>query len=158
MSKSQIRIEQAVGNPDRIVGTILRTLPEYFGFESAIVDYCENARDEKYTTFVALSENADAMGFAMMVLNSDTTAELWVMGVLPAFHSRGIGARLVEAVETEARKRACKYLLVKTIGPSQNDPNFLKTFKFYLKQGFELLMECDFLWAGSSCALLLKKL
>ena len=80
------------------------------------------------------------------------------MAVLREFHGKGIGAKLVDAVETEARKKKCKYMLVKTVGPSQNDPNYFKTFNFYLKQGYELLMECDFIWVGSFCAMLLKKL
>lgn len=48
--------------------------------------------------------------------------------------------------------------MARTIGPSQNDPNYLKTFNFYLHNGYSMLVEYDFVWKGDYCAFMVKKL
>lgn len=141
-----------------MVGQILRALPEYFGFEAGIVDFCEAARKMKNTTYAAITDDGTRAGFLLLTMNNNMTAEIWVMGVLPEFHGHGIGKALLERAETESRKRGRRYIMARTIGPSQNDPNYLKTFNFYLHNGYSMLVEYDFVWKGDYCAFMVKKL
>jgi GNAT superfamily N-acetyltransferase len=151
-------VKEQVYSADRIVGLVLRKLPDYFGSEAAILGYCKNARMPAYKTFVASGERGQTVGFAMLVMNNSMTAELWVMGVVPDFHGHGVGSSLVARLETEARKRGARYMMVKTIGPSQKDANFLRTFSFYLMNGYAMVVEYDNIWKGDQCAILVKKL
>jgi GNAT superfamily N-acetyltransferase len=89
------------------------------------------------TTFgrtTTCAKNGAKVGFSMLVMNSSQTAEVWVMGVLREFQGQGIGSALLARLEDEARKKGARYIMVKTIGPSQKDPYFLKTFSFYRTQ------------------------
>lgn len=140
------------------MGQILRALPEYFGFEAGIVDFCEAARKSKNTTYAAIADDGTRVGFLLLTMNNDMTAEIWVMGVLPECHGQGIGKALLERAENESRKRGRRYLMARTIGPSQNDPNYLRTFNFYQNNGYSMLVEYDFVWKGDYCAFMVKKL
>jgi GNAT superfamily N-acetyltransferase len=134
-------------------------LPEYFGFESSIVDYCDCARRPAYTTYAAIAEDDRKIGFSMLVMNNEMTAQIWVMGVMPEFHRQGVGRLLLEETEQGARALGRQYILAKTIGPSQNDSNFARTFNFYCKNGYTMVAEiADHIWGGSHCALMVKKL
>jgi GNAT superfamily N-acetyltransferase len=152
------RITQVKSGQDQIMGRILRTLPEHFGFESAIVDLCEESRNPGTQTFVAFGSGDVPVGFLMLVRNTKDTAEVSAMGVLKEHQGGSVGSALLKRAEEEARKRKHKFLLIKTIGPKQKDPNFLRTYNFYIKNGYSLLDEWDYFWRGSWCALLLKRL
>ncbi len=158
-SQEKLKLRFAkVAQPDRVVGRILRALPEYFPFESAIVDYCEAARKSKYLTIAAIDDSDHKKGFVMVTMNNDTTAQIWVMAVAPEVHSKGIGSQLLEEAETLARSSGAKYIMVKTVGPSDNNRNFLRTLNFYLFNQYTFLAEFDFVWAPTHCAVLYKKL
>lgn len=154
-----IRIEELKSRQDRVVGKILRTLPEYFGFESAIVDYCDCARQSAYTTYAAVSKKHNVLGVSMIVMNNEMTAQLWLIAVSRESHRRGIGGLLLERSEQGAREMGRQYIMAKTIGPSQKNPNYLKTFEFYRKNGYSMVFEiADQIWGGSHCAIMVKKL
>ena len=152
------RIEKKLSDPSRIVGGILRDLPEHFGFESAIVDYMVDSRSPQFTTLVAFDIQEKPIGFIMMRDNNADVAEIWVLGVLKSAQNGGVGRALVEAGEREALQSGHKYVFLKTIGPAQNDPNYLSTYHFYLRNGYLLLDQRDYFWSGSWCAFLVKKL
>lgn len=155
---ANFRIEEQKSNQDKLVSRVLNALPDYFHFESAINNYCEIAKDIHYTTYAAVMKNGEKAGFATLVMNSETTAEIWIMGVLPEFHRQGVGSALLETVHEECRKSGRQYIMVRTIGPRENDPFYLKTLTFYRKNGYEMLAEFDDIWQDFSCAMMLKKI
>jgi len=155
---SKFHIVELKVDQEKIVGTVLRALPQYFRQESAIVDYCHNSKLPQYKTFASLTDGGNQVGFAMLVMNNSMTAEIWVMGVVPDFHGQGAGSLLLGRLEEESLKAGRNYLMAKTIGPSQNDPNYQKTVAFYIKNGFTMLVEWDFIWKDDYCALMVKPL
>ena len=65
---------------------------------------------------------------------------------------------LVEHVENESRSRGAVLLPVKTVGPSDPDPSYAKTRKFYEAMGFTPLLETTAFWGETNPTLMLVKL
>ncbi len=127
----------------QIAEKILRSLPSWFGIEEAIVDYVEGVRSRK---FLGAFSAEKPVGFVSMGETSPHANEIYVMGVLPDFHRRGIGLKLVEWCAEETRSEGKKFLLVKTLSSQHPDANYAGTRKFYLRAGFLELEELPGLW------------
>ena len=54
------------------------------------------------------------------------------MGVKRPWHRRGIGRALIEAVVEPAISPGVQFLTVKTLSPSNDDPNYARTWLFYV--------------------------
>ena len=135
----------------RLCESVLRELPEWFGIEEATAAYIRDVAD--LPTFAAGED-----GFVSLKLHSPQAAELYVMGVRPRDHRRGLGTALLAAAEAYLRARGVEYLQVKTLGPSDPDAGYAKTRSFYLARGFVPLEEIHGLWDHNPCLLLVKRL
>ena len=103
---------------------ILRALPDWFGIESAIVDYAAAA--DRLPTFVATADgpcgDENVVGFVTLSPTSEDALELHVMGVLSQWHRRGVGGALVERAAAYARADGFTLLHVKTLAASDPTP------------------------------------
>jgi GNAT superfamily N-acetyltransferase len=135
----------------RLCESILRELPDWFGIEEATAAYIRDVAD--LPTFAA----ADA-GFLSLKLHNADAAELYVMGVRPGEHRRGLGTALLAAAEDYLRARDVAYLQVKTLGPSHPDEGYERTRRFYEARGFVALEEIHGLWEANPCLLMVKRL
>lgn len=152
-----------VGGPLRgqgaVVDRILHALPDWFEIESSILEYVEEAGE--LATFVAMPAAAgtekagDAIGFLTVKPTSECALELHVMGVLQAWHRRGVGRALVDAAAAYARGQGNEILHVKTLAPSHPDPGYALTRTFYLAMGFRPLEEIPEIWGPENPCLLL---
>ncbi len=68
---------------EKIVRSILKDLPEYFGIEENIKDYTDNAKG--YPLWVAF-DGALALGFISLKKTSEFTAEIYCMGIKEEYH------------------------------------------------------------------------
>jgi GNAT superfamily N-acetyltransferase len=134
---------------------VLRELPEWFGIERAIVDYVDGVR--ALPTFAA-HHGDDVVGFLSLKLHNPRAAEIYVMGVLPARHRRGVGTALLAAAEGALRAQQVEYLQVKTLGPSRESRGYAATREFYESRGFVALEELPDFWPGNPCLLLVKQI
>jgi GNAT superfamily N-acetyltransferase len=119
---------------------ILRALPGWFGIESALLEYARAA--DVLPTFVAVAgvdTGDDTVGFVTLKATSEDALELHVMGVLPAWHRRGVGRALVERAAAHARADGFSLLPVKTLAPRDPDPGYAATRAFYAAMGFRPL-------------------
>jgi N-acetylglutamate synthase-like GNAT family acetyltransferase len=132
---------------------ILRSLPDWFGIEEAIVQYRRDI--EMMETYVAQDGNR-VIGFVALHQHNPHTTELQVMAIRQEDHGRGIGRLLVEHVEGVIRSRSGEYLQVKTLGPSRQSPHYERTRGFYLAMGF-LPIEENNLWGEAKPCLILVK-
>lgn len=139
----------------RICEAILRALPEWFGIESATLEYIEGVAE--LPTFAARDENGEAMGFLSLKLHTARAAEVWVMAVLPALHRRGVGRALVATAEEYLRDRTFEFLQVKTLGPSHPSERYRRTRQFYEGVGFVPLEEIHGLWSPDNPCLVMVK-
>ena len=135
---------------------ILRALPEWFGIESALAQYVEDV--ERMPTFLAHSEGA-VVGFLAIHRHFSRSAEVHVVGVLPASHRSGFGRALQLAAEDWLIGEGVEYLQVKTISESSPDPNYARMRDFYERMGFVPLEEFPTLWdEHNPCLVMVKRL
>lgn len=135
---------------------ILRALPDWFGIEEAIVHYVTEI--EQLPTLTAQLEGR-VVGFLSIKQHYPCAAEMYVMGVLPAYHRAGMGRALVQGAEEYLRARGVAYLQVKTLGPSHPDPFYARTRAFYEAVGFRALEEFPQIWdAANPCLIMVKGL
>jgi GNAT superfamily N-acetyltransferase len=135
---------------------ILRLLPEWFGIEAAILNY--EREIDHLSTFLAKLDG-QVLGFLSLKQHFPASAEIYVMGVRPEAHRRGIGRALVTAAEAHARGLGIEYMQVKTLGPSCPDDGYARTRTFYEAMGFRSLEEFRQIWnENNPCLILVKRL
>lgn len=149
--------------------SILRALPEWFGIEESIVEY---ARDSAHMPFYAAFESAafanaafanaasaDAApaGFVALKEHNACTAELYVLGVRPQFHRRGLGSLLVDACVRRCLQSGREFLTVKTLDASRENAAYAKTRRFYAALGFRPLEVFPTLWGEENPCLFLAR-
>ena len=148
-----------ISNADQrsqICNSLLRSLPKWFGIESAIIDYTNDVKE--MDTWLVEIENRP-VGFISINKHNLYTAEIHVMGILEDYHRHGIGHLLVQTAEFELHKEGFKYLTVKTLSENRSDENYDKTRKFYLKMGFTPIEEFKTLWGEHNpCLMLIKNI
>jgi len=134
-----VTISGPVADAGAQAGAILRELPEWFGIPAAIDRYVEE--------IPALTTER----------HTPVASELYVLGVLPGYHRRGIGRRLLAHAEEALRGDGIRLLQVKTLGPSHPSAAYGRTRAFYAAMGFLPLEELPELWGADNPCLLLVK-
>lgn len=147
------------------VERLLRSLPEWFGIETAIVDYVASSRHLR--TYLAWPSPAyeaadgpldEAVGVLLAQRHFASSVEIHLMAVDRAWHRRGAGRALVAALEADLVADGTTLLQVKTLGPSHPDPGYGQTRRFYEALGFLPLEELHGLWPGNPCLVMVKPL
>ena len=133
---------------------ILRSLPQWFGMEQSIVNY--GVEIAQLPTFVAKCDTK-IVGFLTLKVHTAYAAEIYVMGVRPEYHRRGIGRAIIAESEWYLHKQGVEYLQVKTISAADSSPNYAKTRAFYQAVGFRPLEELTELWSEENPCLLMVK-
>ena len=91
--------------------------------------------------------------------HNPSSAELYVMGVLPNYHRQGIGREMVKAIETRLRAVGISFLQVKTLDASRANDAYDKTRMFYASQDFVPLEVFPTLWGENNpCVQMVKSL
>jgi len=135
--------------------TILRSLPDWFGIEEALLAYVNDIATME--TFGAW-RGADLLGFVTLKRHFDHAAEIHVMAVRAPHHRRVLGRALLHAAERGLREAGVRWLQVKTLGPSHADEGYRRTRAFYEALGYEPIEESDSRWPGNPCLQMIKSL
>jgi GNAT superfamily N-acetyltransferase len=136
----------------RICRLILAELPGWFGLEDANARYVREVA--ALPTFAAGDD-----AFLSLKLHNPKAAEVYVMGVRPDLHRRGLGTALLDTAEKYLRENGVEYLQVKTLGPSRPSVRYEQTRRFYEARGFIPLEELHGIWdEDNPCLLLVKRL
>jgi GNAT superfamily N-acetyltransferase len=134
----------------RICREILGELPGWFGLEEANAGYERDVAD--LPTFAVGDD-----GFLALKLHTAEAAEVYVMGVRPDLHRRGVGTALLDAAEAYLRDRGVEFLQVKTLGPSRPSERYEQTRRFYQARGFTPLQELSEIWGPDNPCLVMVK-
>ena len=126
----------------RIARRVLEALPEWFGIEASREAYIRVCVDQP---FFACYADGEAAGFLSLKETGQATAELAVMGVLPAFHRRGLGRALFDRAREYAAARGYSFLQVKTVQMGRYEI-YDRTNRFYLSLGFQEFEVFPTLW------------
>ena len=133
---------------------VLESLPEWFGIQSSIDDYCETVRSHM---FWAVFNNAQAIAFLSLLEHNTHTSEIEVMGVLVEYHRQGIGKMLVDAAERYCAEHSNTFMLVKTLDFSSDYEPYARTREFYIAVGFLPLQMLKGYWDEDNPCLLMGK-
>ena len=125
-----------------IAGYILQDLPDWFGMPEYTAKYIG---DSVTMPFWAAYQDQQPIGFAALKQTSPDTAEIYVMGILKAYHRMGAGTKLYEAFETYAKSRGYTFVQVKTVQMGHYG-EYDRTNQFYLSMGFRELECFPTLW------------
>ena len=135
---------------------ILRSLPAWFGIEEDIIHY--STEIDNLPTWLACEEE-HVIGFVSLKQHTPYSAEVFVMGILPESHRKGIGKALINQVQEWLKSRSVEYLQVKTLGSTRSDAGYAKTRAFYEAMGFRPLEEFKQIWdEDNPCLIMVKKI
>ncbi|MEF8835692.1 MAG: GNAT family N-acetyltransferase [Candidatus Thermoplasmatota archaeon] len=149
-----IKEERNAKRKSDICESVVRSLPEWFEIEKAILDYIEGVKD-KY--FLSVKVGDIPVGFVSIKEHNEYTSELYVLGIVEELHGRGIGKRLFEVLEEKLSNEGKKFLTVKTLSSSHLDENYKKTREFYSSIGFYPLEEFEDIWGEDNPCLFMVK-
>lgn len=126
----------------KIASDILNRLPEWFGLPESTRNYIEEAAK---MPFWAYEEKNAYRGFIVLKETSPYTAEIFVMGVLPENHRKGIGKQLFGAFDQFAKDAGYEFIQVKTVDAGCYE-QYDRTRLFYESLGFRKLETFPTLW------------
>ena len=149
-----IQEEKDRARKSAICESVIRSLPDWFGIEQAILDYIEGVKD-KYFLSVKIGEIP--VGFISIEDHNEYTSEVYVLGIVGELHGKGIGKRLFEEVDEKLSKEGKKFLTVKTLSDSHPDEHYRRTRAFYNSMGFYPLENFEDLWGKENPCLLMVK-
>jgi len=134
---------------------ILRGLPDWFGIESAIVDYVRDIQSME--SWVAESDDG-IVGFLTVNHHNTHSAEVQIMAVAESQQGRGCGGQLIRHAETVLRGQSVEFLQVKTLAPARESRHYEKTRGFYEHMGFKPLEENKLWGERNPCLIMVKHL
>lgn len=117
----------------RLCRRIIDDLPEYFGLPECNDHYVSGVQNRAN---FAIKINNEYIGLLSLDFPYPQNSNIYWMGVLRRYHSHGYGQLLVSTARSEAVRLGAKTMTVETLAPNEADENYLKTYRFYEKQGF----------------------
>lgn len=134
---------------------ILRALPEWFGIEQAIKDYVQGVASLPF--WIAVDHDDTCVGFISLKVHYGHTGDIYVMGVLPDYHRKGVGRLLMAEAEKYLKNSHCKFIIVKTLSDIVGYEPYERTRMFYKSVGFEELITLTEMWdAENPCLIMIK--
>ncbi len=130
------------GEKQNITRLILEALPDWFGIPEAREEYIG---ESEHKIFFCAFESERPVGFLYLKETGSATVELYVMGVLKAFHRRGIGRALFSSAKEAAVEQGYSFIQVKTVQMGRYE-EYDRTNKFYLSLGFKEFEVFPTLW------------
>ncbi len=121
---------------------LLEQLQEWFGIPEAREEYIAESVGKDF--FCAYEENTP-IGFLYLKETGKATVELAAMGVLQAYHRKGVGKTLVQAAKAYAAAKGYSFMQVKTVQMGRYD-SYDKTNLFYQSMGFQEFEVFPTLW------------
>lgn len=118
--------------------SITATLPEWFGIPEANDRYAIGVRER---TSFGIAFDGHYVGMITIEFPFSNNANIYWMGIVKKYHGQGIGLTLLRHVEKFCREQHCQSLTVETLSSRENDANYLMTYQFYIKAGFQPLFE-----------------
>jgi GNAT superfamily N-acetyltransferase len=153
-ARTAVSISGPLSGQGDVCELVLRALPQWFGMEIGVLKYIRKAGE--LPSFVAYC-GGEAVGIALVERHFERSAELSLIGVLPARHRMGVGRALLATIEPWLGDQGVQFLQVKTLSARSADANYARTRAFYVGMGFVPLEEFPTLWNEQNPCLMLIK-
>lgn len=124
---------------------LIGNLPDWFGIPEYNARYIAGVA--AFNSFTARDVGGAIIGMLSLRFPFPGNADIYWLGITPAYHRQGIGRALVAAATERAIDHGCATMTVETLGPSREDENYARTRAFYAGVGFSPLFELN---AGTS--------
>ena len=135
---------------------VLRTLPAWFGRESALMMYAQNTTE--LPTFIAEDEG-QIVGFLSLRQHYPSTWEVDCMAIEASHRNRGVGQTLHAHAQDWLVTQGVQVLQVKTLAETHPSLEYASTREFYKRIGYLPLEEFTTLWdATTPCLVMVKPL
>jgi GNAT superfamily N-acetyltransferase len=155
-ARTAVSVEGPLSGQGGVCELVLRALPQWFGMEMGVLKYIRKAGE--LPSFVAYS-GGEPVGIALIERHFERSAELSLIGVLPAHHRTGVGRALLATIEPWLGEHGVQFLQVKTVSARSEDASYARTRAFYVGMGFVPLEEFPTLWNEENpCLMLVKSL
>lgn len=139
----------------RYARDILERLPDWFGNKEAADANAEGVAPLPF--WAALDVSGRCVGFIAVKIHYGHTGDIYVCGVLPEHHRKGIGKALYAAAEAYLVRSGCKYVIVKTLSDIDSYIPYAQTRAFYIGAGFAPLITLAEMWdEDNPCLIMLK--
>ena len=138
----------------RVTLEIMNALPEWF---SPSEDIENKSVIHREYPFIAVYDGSNAIGFAVLKIHNQYTADLYNLGILKEYHRMGIGHQLIEACVRYCKENHYKFLTVKTLDESAVYEPYNGTRAFYKKEGFYPLEVFTTFWDEENPCLFMVK-
>jgi ribosomal protein S18 acetylase RimI-like enzyme len=89
------------------------------------------------TTLLAIDETDQVIGFLIVLIEDEQAGRISWAGVDPAWHRRGVGRAMIEAIAEEAAQAGLTRLVVETISDQVDYEPYERTRAFYGGMGFQ---------------------
>lgn len=122
---------------------IMRSLPRWFGIDSALVQYAQDT--QRLPTFWA-AERGCAIAFMTLREHFPASWEVHCLAVHADARSRGVGRQLHRHAEHWLLGQGARHLQVKTVAAGHPSPEYAETRSFYKALGYEELEVFPDLW------------
>jgi GNAT superfamily N-acetyltransferase len=122
---------------------ILRSLPRWFGVDSALLQYAQDT--QRFPTFWA-AERGSAIAFLTLREHFPASWEVHCVAVHADARARGVGRRLHRHAERWLYAQGARYLQVKTVAAGHPSPEYAQTRAFYTAVGYAELEVFAGLW------------
>lgn len=133
---------------------VLRSLPDWFAIESALVAYANNT--SQLPTFVALEDDR-VVGFVSIRKHFDCSWEIDCAAVRKDARHQGIGTALLDRAEAWMSAQGATVLQVKTLAATKPNPFYAETRAFYAHRGFVSLEVLETVWSSENPCLVMVK-
>lgn len=131
-------IELANIEAEELCRKITVDLPEYFGLPECNESYAQGVKEK--VNFAARKDNI-LVALLSLDFPYPNNANIYWMGIMKANQGIGIAKALLTRAETYALLKNAKTITVETLSPKESDENYLKTYEFYIKNGFNPLFD-----------------
>jgi GNAT superfamily N-acetyltransferase len=133
---------------------VLRSLPQWFGIEESLQEYVADTGTKP--TF-ATESGGRVTAFLSLQEHFPESWEVHCIAVHADFRGKGQGSHLLAHAEQWLRGRGAKFLQIKTIAATKEDPYYAESRAFYLAKGYVPVEVFTTLWQPWNPALQLIK-
>jgi ribosomal protein S18 acetylase RimI-like enzyme len=135
---------------------ILRSVPEWFGIEEALLEYVANTA--KLSTFV-IRDGLLALGFVSLRRHFAHAWEIDCIAIHATARNKGLGTLLLRHAERWLVAQGARFLQVKTIAAESPNAHYAQTRAYYQRMGFVEIEVFPELWdPRNPCLQMLKNL